>query len=147
MIAYAQKSLPDPSLDAQGWAKSPQEGAQMPIQPATIFEISPRANFFKKVRGWPARGEGRVLSKEELEEDDGEAKEDEEEDVGEEEGQAAVALLPARVPAVLRFWIWALFETIRTSCVDFLSMELDYKDFEWIETIGMLALTIWLDYK
>ena len=51
VIAYAQKSLPDPSLDAQGWAKSPQEGAQMPIQPATIFEISPRANFFKKVRG------------------------------------------------------------------------------------------------
>jgi len=49
----------------------------------------------------PARGEGRVLSKEELEEDDGEAEEDEEEDVREEEGQATVALLSARVAAVL----------------------------------------------
>ena len=62
---------------------------------------------------WPARGEGRVLSKEELEEDDGEAEEKEEEEVGEEEGQAPVALLPARVPAVLRilllrFWIYTI---------------------------------------
>ena len=66
------------------------------------LKYHPEQTSSKKVRGWPARGEGRVLSKEELKEDDGEAKEDEEEDVGEEEGQAAVALLPARVPAVLR---------------------------------------------
>ena len=58
---------------------------------------------------WPARGEGRVLSKEELEEDDGEAEEKEEEEVGKEEGQAPVALLPARVPTVLRIFTFEIF--------------------------------------
>ena len=129
----------------------------MPIQPALIFEISPTRNFLHQkkrpqietyIRGiWPARGEGRVLPKEELEEDDGEAEEKEEEEVGEEEGQAPVALLPARVPAVLWIFILRFAETIRASCVLILPIQSDYKDFERIEMIGMSPLTIWLDYK
>ena len=108
----------------------------------------PQIDTYVQVTVWPARGEGRVLSKEELEEDDGEAEEKEEEEVREEEGQAPVALLPARVPAVLRIFTFEIFynpaETIKTSCVPIQS---DYKDFERIEMIGMSPLTIWLDYK
>ena len=58
---------------------------------------------------WPARGKGRVLSKEELEDDDGEAEEEEEEDVGEEEGQAPLALLSSNVTAVLRIYMLEQF--------------------------------------
>ena len=35
------ESPPDPSLDADRWAESAQQGAQVPIQPAPNFEISP----------------------------------------------------------------------------------------------------------